>query len=73
MAAFCDAKRIALIKGDAYSPPGDSAAQREVRKALKAWDRTGNVIYCASSSKVLIRACAWAGWLPGAGKSVCGR
>ncbi len=50
MAAFCDANRIALIEDDTYSALGDSPTPL---KALKAWDRTGNVIYCASLSKVL--------------------
>ena len=48
MAAFCDAHRIPLIEDDTYSPMADSPTPL---KAIKAWDRTGNVIYCASLRK----------------------
>ncbi|UCF26373.1 MAG: PLP-dependent aminotransferase family protein [Ralstonia sp.] len=50
MAAFCEAHQIALIEDDTYSPLADSPTPL---KALKAWDRTGNVIYCASLSKTV--------------------
>ncbi len=48
MAAFCEANRIVLIEDDTYSPMADSPTPL---KAIKAWDRTGNVIYCASLRK----------------------
>ena len=48
MAAFCEAHDIALIEDDTYSPLADSPTPL---KAIKAWDRTGNVIYCASLRK----------------------
>lgn len=50
MAAFCDANRIVLIEDDTYSPMADSPLPL---KAIKAWDRTGNVIYCASLRKTV--------------------
>jgi len=50
MAAFCDANRIVLIEDDTYSPMADSPTPL---KAIKAWDRTGNVIYCASLRKTV--------------------
>ena len=50
MAAFCEAHRIVLIEDDTYSPMADSPTPL---KAIKAWDRTGNVIYCASLRKTV--------------------
>lgn len=54
LVAFCEAAGIALIEDDTYgalangTAPGDTS-----RKALKHWDKTGNVIYCASLHKIL--------------------
>ncbi|WP_104657638.1 PLP-dependent aminotransferase family protein [Ralstonia insidiosa] len=50
MVAFCEQHNIALIEDDTYSPLADSNTPL---KAIKAWDRTGNVIYCASLSKTV--------------------
>jgi DNA-binding transcriptional MocR family regulator len=54
LVAFCEAAGIAVIEDDTYSAlanrntAGDSAP-----KALKHWDKTGNVIHCASLHKIL--------------------
>jgi DNA-binding transcriptional MocR family regulator len=47
---FCVQQRIALIEDDTYS-----ALSNDDRplKALKSWDREGNVIHCASLHKIL--------------------
>ena len=50
MVAFCEQHNIALIEDDTYTPLADSNTPL---KAIKAWDRTGNVIYCASLSKTV--------------------
>jgi DNA-binding transcriptional MocR family regulator len=47
---LCERNGIPLIEDDTYS----DLANRDIPlTALKAWDRTGNVIYCASLHKVL--------------------
>jgi len=50
LVAFCDAAGIALIEDDTYSALANGASGH---KALKHWDRTGNVIHCASLHKIL--------------------
>ncbi|QDQ27193.1 PLP-dependent aminotransferase family protein [Chitinimonas arctica] len=47
---WCEAQRIPLIEDDTYSALGDADTPLS---ALKAWDRTGNVIHCASLHKTL--------------------
>jgi DNA-binding transcriptional MocR family regulator len=47
---LCERNGIPLIEDDTYS---DLANGDIPLTALKAWDRTGNVIYCASLHKVL--------------------
>lgn len=50
LVTFCDTAGIALIEDDTYS----ALANGDVpRKALKHWDKTGNVIHCASLHKIL--------------------
>lgn len=47
---FCEERSISLIEDDTYSDLADSEMPLT---ALKSWDRSGNVIYCASLHKVL--------------------
>ncbi|MBV8658544.1 MAG: PLP-dependent aminotransferase family protein [Burkholderiales bacterium] len=47
---WCEARQIALIEDDTYAATGNGEA---IPAALKAWDRTGNVIHCASLHKIL--------------------
>ncbi|KAF0814815.1 HTH-type transcriptional regulator NorG [Andreprevotia sp. IGB-42] len=47
---WCEAQQIALIEDDTYSALGNSDVPLS---ALKAWDHSGNVIYCASLHKIL--------------------
>ena len=47
---FCEGNGIPLIEDDTYSELINSETPLT---ALKAWDRTGNVIYCASLHKIL--------------------
>lgn len=47
---FCAVQQIALIEDDTYSALTNDDAPL---KALKAWDRQGNVIHCASLHKIL--------------------
>jgi DNA-binding transcriptional MocR family regulator len=50
LVAFCALHRIALIEDDTYSALSNDDAPLT---ALKAWDREGNVIHCASLHKIL--------------------
>lgn len=50
LVALCERYQIALIEDDAYSELADGDTPPA---AAKAWDRSGNVIYCASLNKVL--------------------
>jgi DNA-binding transcriptional MocR family regulator len=50
LVAFCSRHGIALIEDDTYSALSNDDAPL---KALKAWDRDGNVIHCASLHKIL--------------------
>ncbi len=47
---LCESHGIALVEDDTYS---DLVESDTPLRALKSWDRTGNVIYCASLHKVL--------------------
>ena len=47
---LCSSQQIALIEDDTYSPLTDDD---QPLKALKSWDKNGNVIHCASLHKVL--------------------
>jgi len=47
---LCERNAIPLVEDDTYSELVDSNAPL---RALKSWDRTGNVIYCASLHKIL--------------------
>lgn len=47
---LCSRHGVTIIEDDPYRELIDSA---ETVKPLKAWDREGNVIYCASLNKVL--------------------
>lgn len=47
---FCEAREIALIEDDTYSALLDSPAPLA---AIKSWDRSGQVIHCASLHKIL--------------------
>lgn len=47
---LCERHGIALIEDDTYSELAEGATPLN---ALKAWDRSGNVIYCASLHKIL--------------------
>lgn len=49
LVAFCDAAGAALIEDDTYGALANDAPQ----KSLKHWDKTGNVIHCASLHKIL--------------------
>lgn len=53
LVAFCDAAGIALIEDDTYGSLAAGDAGDVPRKALKHWDKTGNVIHCASLHKIL--------------------
>lgn len=50
LVALCERNGIALIEDDPYREMHSRATPP---KALKAWDRSGNVIHCASLNKVL--------------------
>ena len=50
LVAWCEQRAIALIEDDCFSALADSDAPLA---ALKAWDRGGGVIHCASLHKIL--------------------
>lgn len=50
LVALCDAQGVALIEDDTYSELLDAEG---TPRAIKAWDRTGNVLHCASLHKIL--------------------
>jgi DNA-binding transcriptional MocR family regulator len=50
LVALCDAHGIALIEDDTYTELLDAEG---TPRALKSWDRTGNVLHCASMHKIL--------------------
>ncbi|MDP9877231.1 DNA-binding transcriptional MocR family regulator [Variovorax boronicumulans] len=47
---LCESHGIALVEDDTYS---DLVETEVPPRAIKSWDRTGNVVYCASLHKVL--------------------
>ncbi|MBS0370096.1 MAG: PLP-dependent aminotransferase family protein [Proteobacteria bacterium] len=50
LVALCEAHGVALVEDDIYGALGDDGLPL---KSCKAWDRTGNVIYCGSLHKTL--------------------
>jgi DNA-binding transcriptional MocR family regulator len=51
---LCEASAIPLIEDDTYSELVNEPARGEAPlRAMKSWDRNGNVIYCASLHKIL--------------------
>jgi DNA-binding transcriptional MocR family regulator len=58
---LCERSGIPLIEDDTYSELADSETPLT---ALKAWDKTGNVIYCASLHKILAPGMRL-GWMNG--------
>lgn len=61
LVAFCEQHGMALIEDDSYSELVPESASA---RALKSWDRSGNVIYCASLNKVLAPGMRL-GWMVG--------
>nr|WP_255364950.1 PLP-dependent aminotransferase family protein [Collimonas sp. OK242] len=61
LVALCEQHGMALIEDDSY---GDLVPEGTSSTALKAWDRSGNVIYCASLNKVLAPGMRL-GWMVG--------
>jgi len=61
LAALCERHRVALIEDDTY---GLLCDDNQLRPAIKAWDHTGNVIYCASMHKTLAPGMRL-GWMTG--------
>jgi DNA-binding transcriptional MocR family regulator len=61
LVTLCEQHQIALIEDDTYTELADSNVPLT---ALKARDRTGNVIYCASLNKILAAGMRL-GWLTG--------
>ena len=61
LAALCERHQVAVIEDDTY---GSLCDDGQLRPAVKAWDRTGNVIYCASMHKTLAPGMRL-GWMSG--------
>ncbi len=61
LVALCERQQVALIEDDTYGALGHDDVPR---KAAKAWDTTGNVIYCASLRKTLAPGLRL-GWMTG--------
>lgn len=61
LVALCEQHGMALIEDDSYSELVPESASA---RALKSWDRSGNVIYCASLNKVLAPGMRL-GWMVG--------
>jgi len=61
LVSFCEQQGIPLIEDDTYSAlcEGDTP-----QRALKSWDKTGNVMHCASFHKVLAPGLRL-GWISG--------
>ncbi len=54
LVALCEASSVALIEDDTYSDLVNSTLTGDTPlRAMKSWDTTGNVIYCASLHKIL--------------------
>ncbi|WP_094837808.1 aminotransferase-like domain-containing protein [Bordetella genomosp. 4] len=58
---LCERHQIALIEDDTY---GLLCDDNQLRPAIKSWDHTGNVIYCASMHKTLAPGMRL-GWMTG--------
>ncbi|GAB3330224.1 PLP-dependent aminotransferase family protein [Bordetella tumulicola] len=58
---LCERHQIAIIEDDTY---GALCDDNQLPPALKSWDRTGNVIYCASMHKTLAPGMRL-GWMTG--------
>jgi DNA-binding transcriptional MocR family regulator len=50
LVALCEQRAVALIEDDSYSELLDTDVPP---RAIKSWDRSGNVIHCASLHKIL--------------------
>jgi DNA-binding transcriptional MocR family regulator len=50
VAALCEERGIPILESDVYGETGFSAGRP---RPLKAWDTTGNVLYCSSFSKTV--------------------
>jgi DNA-binding transcriptional MocR family regulator len=61
LAQLCERSGIPLIEDDTYSEMANSDTPLT---AIKAWDKTGNVIYCASLHKILAPGMRL-GWISG--------
>ncbi len=61
LVALCEGAGIPLIEDDTYGALADGDTQLQ---AAKAWDQTGNVIYCASLRKTLAPGLRL-GWVAG--------
>jgi len=61
LVALCERANVALIEDDTYGALGDDNA---TLSSLKTWDRTGNVIHCASLRKTLAPGMR-VGWISG--------
>jgi DNA-binding transcriptional MocR family regulator len=61
LVALCEQHAVPVIEDDTY---GALTADDVPLKALKAWDRSGNVIYCASLRKTLAPGLRL-GWISG--------
>ncbi|HEY1609313.1 MAG TPA: PLP-dependent aminotransferase family protein [Paraburkholderia sp.] len=61
MIDFCERSQVAIIEDDTYGAFLPSPASR---RPIKAWDKTGNVIYCSSFNKSLSPGLR-VGWLIG--------
>ncbi|MBC3920918.1 PLP-dependent aminotransferase family protein [Undibacterium sp. CY18W] len=61
LVALCEAQQIPLIEDDSYSTLVDGD---KIPTALKHWDHSGNVIFCASVHKILAPGLR-VGWILG--------
>lgn len=61
LVAFCEQQGIPLIEDDTYSALCD---EETPQRAIKSWDKTGNVIHCASLHKILAPGLRL-GWISG--------
>ncbi|CAP42384.1 aminotransferase-like domain-containing protein [Bordetella petrii] len=61
LVTLCERHQVALIEDDTY---GMLCDDNQPQPAVKSWDRTGNVIYCASMHKTLAPGMRL-GWMTG--------
>ncbi|MDR7307861.1 PLP-dependent aminotransferase family protein [Rhodoferax saidenbachensis] len=60
---LCERQGVALIEDDTYSELVNESTRGDTPlRAMKSWDTTGNVIYCASLHKILAPG-ARVGWM----------